>query len=260
MDTESVVPAGGVPSVTNSCYPLTESDFRRLEELTNRVFDRIVTTAATPSAAANVCLPTDFADASVAGMHVLVNVSSEHLLDALRHYRHSKEQAPAGTSACFLVPQNVARRPEVAVLLKGMHLLRTLDAPGPSQTDESCPEAEPTANAVMQSWPVLAFYDAVGLQLNAMNGCGLSMTLQGIAVPGTVSHVPANISFDSGASACYISQAFVERAGLVVEPSTERVYLADGSESITLGVSSVHLRLQAFQGRVQCHVMELGPP
>jgi len=237
--------------VENSCYALTESDCQILEHVTNRMFDLAATNTTVP-AKVTVCSATAFADTSVAGLHVLVNVPAQHVCDALRHYRHDKRQAPAGTSACFLVPPDVARRPEVAGLLKGMHHLLPLEP----KTDASHPDAEPS----VRSWPVMAFYDAVGLQLNAINGCGLSMTMQSIAVQGTVSHVPANISFDSGASECYVSQAFVERAGLAVKPSSERVTLADGSEATALGVSLVHLRLQAFHARMKCFVMKLAPP
>ena len=147
--------------------------------------------------------------AQCAGKHVFINVPCNILVETLRHYVQHKRQDPVGTSACIVVPEILLRRRDVPPLLTGMQVIRSYNQ------DAFSPSSEFDA---YRPYPVVVYYDPVGLQLNAIEGTGLTFMFEGIALRGQAGHVPANICFDSGANSVFVSQAFVERSGFSTKP------------------------------------------
>ena len=120
-------------------------------------------------------------------------------------------------------------------LLKGMQLVKEInhkDTPlsaAPQSPEQELHEQDGPCNA-------LVFYDPVGLQLNALEGSsGLTFAVKNVAVRGKASHVSANVMFDSGAEACFVARAFVERAGVTVTPADRTLTLADGTTTSVCG-------------------------
>jgi hypothetical protein len=190
--------------------------------------------------------------ATCSGKHVLINVPCKMLNENLRNYVQHKRQDPRGTSACVVVPQFMLRRRDTAHLLAGMQLITSFDQDA----------FEPyTQSVAYRPYPVVVFYDPVGLQLNALEGSGLTFLISGVALKGQVGRVPANICFDSGANGIFVSQAFVDRSGFAVKPcGNKQLTLASGATSAISGVVDLHLKIQSFQGRVQGFVTPLAGP
>jgi hypothetical protein len=110
-------------------------------------------------------------------------------------------------------------------------------------------------------YPVVVYYDPVGLQLNAIEGTGLTFMFEGIALRGQAGHVPANICFDSGANSVFVSQAFVERSGFSTKPcNSKQLTVANGQTSAITGMCELHLKIQSYQGKVQGFVTPLAGP
>ena len=88
------------------------------------------------------------------------------------------------------------------------------------------------------------FYDPVRLQLNALNGTGLSFIFSGLAFKGTLGRVPAHICFDSGATDVFLSQAFVQRSGMKVVPCRRTVTMADGQTADIDGMCCLKIKIE----------------
>ena len=120
--------------------------------------------------------------ATCSGKHVLINVPCKMLNENLRNYVQHKRQDPRGTSACVVVPQFMLRRRDTAHLLAGMQLITSFEQ------DAFEPHTQSVAYrpVVVFYDPVVVFYDPVGLQLNALEGSGLTFLISGVALEGQV--------------------------------------------------------------------------
>jgi hypothetical protein len=67
----------------------------------------------------------------------------------------------------------------------------------------------------------------------------------------------ANILFDSGASANFVSAKFAKQTGITIRPTAQAVRLADDVAGEILGEAIVYIQLGAFYKPVKCYVMNL---
>ena len=77
---------------------------------------------------------------------------------------------------------------------------------------------------------------------------------------GTIDGVKCCNLLDSGASANCISDAAIERLGLVMAPTQASLELADGNTSPILGRVKVKLKMGAFHSHLFCYVTRLADP
>jgi hypothetical protein len=67
----------------------------------------------------------------------------------------------------------------------------------------------------------------------------------------------ANILFDTGASANFVSKAFAKQTGITVRPVNYSVRLADDKAMEVAGEATVYVQLGAFHKAVKCYVMDI---
>ena len=68
---------------------------------------------------------------------------------------------------------------------------------------------------------------------------------------------PVRTLVDTGASHCYVSQAYVEQAGIPVRPSPNWLKLADNTQAVSNGTCTSALDLQTYSGPIKCFVLPL---
>ena len=97
---------------------------------------------------------------------------------------------------------------------------------------------------------------AVSGSLNVLSPNGLTMMFHGMIA---VNHgkIPVRTLADTGASHCYISQSFVEKAGIPVRPLSNWLKLANGSNAVSNGTCTLSLDIQSYCGPIECFVLPL---
>src|SRR6478672_5484957 len=74
---------------------------------------------------------------------------------------------------------------------------------------------------------------------------------------GRAAAAKADILFDTGASANFVSKTFAKQTGITVRPVDYSVRLADDQTMEVGGESSVYVRLGAFHKHVKCYVIDM---
>jgi hypothetical protein len=74
---------------------------------------------------------------------------------------------------------------------------------------------------------------------------------------GRAAATKANILFDSGASANFVSKTFAKQTGITVRPVEYSVRLADDKTTEVTGEATVYVQLGAFHKPVKCYVMDM---
>ena len=69
--------------------------------------------------------------------------------------------------------------------------------------------------------------------------------------------LPVRPLVDTGASHCYVSQAYVAQAGIPVRPSQNWLKLADNTQAVSNGTCTLALDLQTYSGPIECFVLPL---
>jgi hypothetical protein len=72
-----------------------------------------------------------------------------------------------------------------------------------------------------------------------------------------VAAAKANILFDTGASANFVSKSFAKQTGIKVRPVEYFVRLADDKTMEVAGEATVYVQLGAFHKPVKCYVMDM---
>jgi hypothetical protein len=75
--------------------------------------------------------------------------------------------------------------------------------------------------------------------------------------PPTSTSVRFPFSFDTGASANFVSKRFVKQTGITVRPVEYSVCLADDKTTEVAGEATVYVQLGAFHRPVKCYVMDM---
>jgi hypothetical protein len=74
---------------------------------------------------------------------------------------------------------------------------------------------------------------------------------------GRAAAAKANILFDTGASANFVSKTFVKHTGIIVRPVDYSVRLANDKTMEVAGEATVYVQLGAFHKPVKCYVMDM---
>jgi hypothetical protein len=74
---------------------------------------------------------------------------------------------------------------------------------------------------------------------------------------GRAAAAKANILFDTGASANFVSKSFAKQTGITVRPVKYSIRLADDKTMEVAGEATVYVHLNAFHRSVKCYVMEM---
>jgi hypothetical protein len=74
---------------------------------------------------------------------------------------------------------------------------------------------------------------------------------------GRAAATKANILFDTGASANFVSKSFAKQTGITVRPVDYTVRLADDKTMNVAGEATVYVQLGAFHKPVKCYVMDM---
>jgi hypothetical protein len=74
---------------------------------------------------------------------------------------------------------------------------------------------------------------------------------------GRAAATKANILFDAGASANFVSKTFAKQTGITVRPVEYSVCLADDKTTDVAGEATVYVQLGAFHKPVKCYVMDM---
>jgi hypothetical protein len=74
---------------------------------------------------------------------------------------------------------------------------------------------------------------------------------------GRAATAKANILFDTGASANFVSNSFAKQTGITVRPVEYSVRLADDKTTEVAGEATVYVQLGAFHKPVKCYVMDM---
>jgi hypothetical protein len=74
---------------------------------------------------------------------------------------------------------------------------------------------------------------------------------------GRAAATTANILFNTGASANFVSKTFAKRTGITVRPVEYSVRLADDKTMQVAGEATVYVQLGAFHKPVKCYVMDM---
>jgi hypothetical protein len=74
---------------------------------------------------------------------------------------------------------------------------------------------------------------------------------------GRAAATKANILFDTGASANFVSKSFAKQTGITVRPVDYAVCLADDKTMNVAGEATVYVQIGAFHKPVKCYVMDM---
>jgi hypothetical protein len=74
---------------------------------------------------------------------------------------------------------------------------------------------------------------------------------------GRAAATTANILFDTGASANFVSKTFAKQTGIMIRPVEYSVCLADDKTTEVTGEATVYVQLGAFHKPVKCYVMDM---
>jgi hypothetical protein len=185
----------------------------------------------------------------LSGEHIWLTAPSARLPAYIRYYQEWKAKFPQTTSACIAV---LAEDLDSLHLLKGMQLLKQFNK---GEHVFATGSREPS-KASAAPWSFLVYYDPPAATLAPSRVPGFSKSL--LVLAGSVSGYPARAALDTQASCCFISSQFVRRASLVVsKPHDARsIVLADGSQAMSHGLCRVPLRMDAYSGKITCHVLD----
>jgi hypothetical protein len=153
----------------------------------------------------------------------------------LRQYTVAAKSAPWTTSACMLVPHWPKAKFNHA--LKGRPVLREYAA------------------GVLAKYPTkLVFAPPIVVTMNSsMFGADrLTMTFD-----GKLAGVGAKIAADSQASHNFVSDIWVNRAGVHVLPQASQVTLASGETAQILGNCSLRMQIGPLHDVVECYVLKM---
>jgi hypothetical protein len=244
---------------------LTEQDYQDISNVTGRLFE-IGVHRSDGCLSTVVCPNSAFLKQDLKEKHSWLNAcSAKELSERVRHVLSACVTNPLSTSVCVLTRQSM---PIDMSLLKDFRCVLTMPKGGlvrQQQEDGSwsvvrSPERlrvlyRPTAvdrvsaETRMLTSKVLACAAAKGSP-NAQKKKRTRMMFSGRAAAAK-----ANILFDTGASANFVSQTFAKQTGITVRPVEYSVCLADDKTTEVAGEATVYLG--AFHKPVKCYVMDM---
>jgi hypothetical protein len=247
---------------------LTEQDFQDISNVTGRLFE-IGVHRSDGRLSTVVCPDSEFLKQHLKGRHSWLNAcSAKELSERVRHVLSACTTDPLSTSVCVLTRQSM---PIDLSLLKDFRCILTVPKGGlvrQQRKDGSwsvvrSPERlrvlyRPTtvdrvsAETGMLTSKVLACAAAKGSP-DAQKKKRTRMMFSGRAAAAK-----ANILFDTGASANFVSKTFAKKTGITVRGPVEySVRLADDKTTEVAGEATVYVQLGAFHKPVKCYVVDM---
>ena len=262
-----MVTPGKLTSEPTQLFSLTAHCLQTIERAVGRSFTREAYIGSVgPLVPVDQPDTTPFVGKPCTGHHVWIHPPEGAAKAALDWYRSQKKQQPGNTSACVLVPAWQSAR-GLQKALAGMQLLHTF--PGGANVLHGT-TTQGAALAVCAPYKLHVYYDPPGVAAASRpaprprpDAAAPPPTFaphsgaQRLIVDGTAAGEPAKVAFDTGASHCFVRDAWAQRHGVAVTPLADTVVLADGSPVRVRGTCIVRLQMGTFTGRVQAYVMPL---
>ena len=145
----------------------------------------------------------EFLDKDVSGHCLLLYVSTERLIQCVRHYAACKKDRPFDSSACFVVPK---RKGPWTAAMTGFELL--MDLPKGTSICEVLDDGQRVETT--SKWPLRVYYDAPcpkRLSTMSLNGKFI------MQFAGKVAGANSYILLDFAASETFFSVKFAKRIG-----------------------------------------------
>ena len=254
---------GHLPRVTN-VIDLTEQDLLEVSKTTGRVFDIGVHRS-------DGCLSTVVGphhspmSSDMAGKHSWLNAGScEQLSEWMRQFHSAFDAKPLVTSACVLTRSTW---PLPRELIKDSRCILTVPKGGLIRQ----PQTDGSWSIVRSSEKLQVLYfasvaDVVSAEAGYLTGIVLSAARKDSGEPerfsrmmfaGRAAGAKANILFDTGASANFVSTTFAKQTGVSVRPVEHEVRLANDKIAQVVGEANVYVQMGAFRKPVRCYVMDM---
>ena len=252
-----------MPRESKAVLDLTEQDFQNISNVTGRIFE-IGVHRSDGCLSSVLCPNSEFLKQDLKGKHSWLNASSaKDLSERVRHTLSACVLDPLSTSVCVLTRQAM---PIDMSLLKDFRCILTVPKGGlvrqlhedgswrivrsperlqvlyrPSAADRVSAEAGLLTSKVL----------AVAASKDGQNKFSRMM------FAGRAAATKANILFDTGASANFVSKSFAKQTGITVRPVDYAVRLADDKTMNVAGEATVYVQLGAFHKPVKCYVMDM---
>ena len=177
---------------------------------------------------------------------VWINAPSTSLTELVEHYLQCQQAAPADTTACVVVNLCLTGSDR----LTGMTLIKKHNRDSVI-SDTAC--LCPLVRYVTPCTAVVRQHSQTCVAQAAVTDQPLTMLFE-----GTIHGIQCCNLLDSRASANFISDAAIERLGLVIAPTQASLELADGNTLSILGKVKVKLKMGAFQKNHMGGLQECG--
>jgi Retroviral aspartyl protease len=254
------------PKISHNCQ-LLHSEFKRIQELSARTFDwdACCDDEGKNSFCKDFSSPAkSFFDADVCGKHVWLNPSLHILESSIEHFAKCYRKASDTTSACivlpasmtYLLPQNELPARLLFRYTKGSTVYKDLDTKKLHRT------AQPLHVYMIDARVSAVAYNMhLGADLlKESPPSPLAFTFNGVCHPlHSNQHMDATIMVDSGASARFVSLAWVEKHKLTIKKSHQNwtVTVANSSTVSVAGSVDVRLNIQGYQDSVKLIVIPM---
>jgi predicted aspartyl protease len=246
---------------------LTEQDFKYISNVTGRLFEMRVHRS-DGHLYTVACPNSKFLKQDLKGKHSWLNASSaKDLSERVRHVLSACATNSLSTSVCFLTRQSM---PIDMSLLKDFRCVLTVPKGGLVRQQQ-----EDGSWLVVQSFERLrVLYRSTAVDRVSAKTRLLTSKIISCAVAkgspdaqkkkrtrmmfsGRAAAAKANILFDTGASANFVSKTFAKQTGITVRPLEYSVCLADDKTTEVAGEATVYVQLGAFHKPVKCYVMDM---
>jgi hypothetical protein len=244
---------------------LTEQDFQDISNVTGRLFE-IGAHRSDGRLSTVVCPNSEFLKQALKGKHSWLNAcSAKELSERVRHVLSACTTNPLSTSVCVLIRQSM---PIDMSFLKDFRCVLTVPKGGLVRQQQ-----EDGSWSVVRSPERLRvlYRSTVVDRVSAETGMLTSKVLAWAAAKGSpdaqkkkrtrmmffgrAAAAKANILFDTGASANFVSRMFAKQTGITVRPVEYSVRLADDKTTEVAGEATVYVQLGAFHKPVKCYIM-----
>jgi hypothetical protein len=252
-----------VPRESKAVLDLTEQDFQNISNVTTRIFE-IGVHRFDGRVSTVLCPNSEFLNQDHKGKHSWLNASSaKDLAERNRHVLSACVLDPLSTSVYILTRQAM---PIDMSLHKDFRCILTV----------------PKGGVVRQlhedgSWRVVRSHERLQVlyrpsaadKVSAEAGLLTCKVLAASAskdgqnkfsrmmFAGRAAATKANILFDTGASANFVSKSFAKQTGISVRPVDNFVCLADDKTMEVASEATVYVQLGSFYKPVKCYVMDM---
>lgn len=178
------------------------------------------------------------------GRHTFLSELDPEFEHHLMSYKIEKELSPLSTSCIVLLKPGRHRH---AKLGNNVRLLRTYMRGEKLPYTETC---DMLASCPMEMW-----FDPPLIEMSC-NALAETQNLQ-MTFSSRANKQRAAVLIDSGATHCFIDNAYVKRHKLSIVPQRGQVNCGGDVSVITHGFTKIHLDMQEFHGVVKCYAVDL---